>query len=83
MQIDNVSEAAFAALRERLLQNHRAEITGTTEGVISGQGVKANYRYDGATRTLNVEVIHRPFFIPVSAIESQLRAAVASAQENA
>jgi hypothetical protein len=78
MQIAGVSEAAFNALRAQLLSNHQAEVTGTTEGTIVGHGVTANYHYDSAGQTLSVDVIHHPFYIPVSAIESQLRDAVAA-----
>jgi hypothetical protein len=77
MQITDVSDAAFASLRAQLLSTHQAEVTGTSEGTIVGHGVTANYRYDGAQKTLSVDIIHHPFFIPVSAIESQLRDAVA------
>lgn len=78
MQITGVSEAAFSNLRAQLLSNHQAEVTGTTDGAITGHGVTANYHYDGANQTLSVDVIHHPFYITVSAIESQLRAAVAA-----
>jgi hypothetical protein len=73
MQIQGVSEAAFNALRAKLLTNHQAEVTGTTDGTITGHGVTANYHYDGAAQMLSVDVIHHPFYIPVSSIESQLR----------
>ena len=76
MQIANVSEAAFTALREKLVSTHQAEVTGTTEGTIIGHGVTANYHYDSTGPTLTVDVIHHPFYIPVSAIESQLREAL-------
>jgi hypothetical protein len=81
MQITEVSEATFSALRGQLLSNHQAEVTGTTEGTITGHGVTANYHYDGANQTLSVDVVHHPFFIPVSAIESQLRGAVAGCRK--
>lgn len=77
MQITGVSETDFAALRGRLLSTHQAEVSGNTEGTITGHGVTANYHYDSAKQTLTVDVIHHPFFIPVSAIESQLRGALA------
>jgi hypothetical protein len=73
MQINGVSETAFDALRARLLSTHQAEVTGTTQGTITGHGVTANYHYDNAGQTLSVDVIHHPFYIPVSTIESQLR----------
>jgi hypothetical protein len=81
MQITGVSPAAFDALRGQLLANHQAEVTGITDGTIAGHGVTANYHYDSTQQTLSVDVIHHPFFIPVSAIESQLREAVAGCQK--
>jgi hypothetical protein len=81
MQITGVSAAAFDTLRGQLLANHQAEVTGATEGTITGHGVTANYHYDSTHQTLSVDVIHHPFFIPVSAIESQLREAVAGCQK--
>jgi hypothetical protein len=81
MQISGVSEATFSALRGQLLSTHQAEVSGTTEGTITGHGVTASYRYDGANQTLSVNVVHHPFFIPVAAIESQLRDAVAKCQK--
>ena len=76
MQFTGVTEAALSTLRGKLLSTHQAEVTGTTGGTITGHGVAANYHYDGASQTLTVDVIHHPFFIPVSAIESQLKEAL-------
>lgn len=78
MTITGVSQSAFDSLRKQLSDANQAVITGTSEGAITGHGVTANYRYDAATETLTVDVSHHPFFIPVSAIESQLRAALGS-----
>ena len=82
MQITEVSEDAFGALREQLLSTHQAEVTGTTDGTITGHGVTANYHYDVIHHTLSVDVIHHPFYIPVSAIESQLRDRIAGCQKS-
>ena len=82
MQITEVSPATFDALRVKLLSAHQANVSGTTEGVITGHGVTANYRYDSAGQVLSVDIIHHPFFIPVSAIESQLRDAIAGCRKN-
>jgi hypothetical protein len=79
MQITGVSEARFRAVREQLLSSHQAEVTGATEGTITGHGVTATYQYDSAKETLTVEVKHHPFFISVSAIESRLRETIAKA----
>ena len=81
MQITGVSETTFQALRAQLLANHQAQVTGTTDGSITGHGVTANYHYDASGQMLSVDVIHHPFFIPVSAIESQLRDAVAGCRQ--
>ena len=78
MQIAGVSEAAFNALRAQFLANPQAEVTGTTDGTITGHGVTANYHYDGAGQTLTVDVIHHPFYITESEIESQLRGQIAA-----
>ena len=72
MQIAGVSEAQFNALRAQLLSN-LTEVTGTTNGTITGHGVTANYHYDTVGQTLSVDIIHHPFYIPVASIESQLR----------
>ena len=81
MQITGVSESAFENLREQLVQKHQAVVTGTTQGTITGHAVAASYRYDGASQTLSVDVTHHPFYVPLSTIESQLRAALAGAQK--
>jgi hypothetical protein len=78
MQITGVSAATFQALRDQLLSTHQANVTGTTDGIITGHGVTAGYHYDSANQTLSVDVKHHPFFIPVSAIESQLRQTIAN-----
>jgi hypothetical protein len=79
MTINNVSQSTFDKLRQQMLSTHQAEVTGTTQGAITGHGVTASYKFDATAQTLEVDVIHHPFFIPVSAIESQLRAAVTAA----
>jgi hypothetical protein len=77
MQITGLSEPDFRTLRGQLLLTHEAQITGDKEGTISGHGVTADYRYDAASQMLSVDIVHRPFYVPVSAIESELRQAVA------
>lgn len=74
MQITGVTQDQFNKLRAQL--SSQAQFTGTTDGTISGHGVTANYQYDGAVGTLSVEIIHHPFYISESMIESQLRAAL-------
>ena len=81
MQFTGVSQATFNALRTKLATTQGTEITGTTEGTIKGKGVTANYRYDSVQQTLSVDVVRRPFFIPASTIESQIRDAIAESQK--
>ena len=76
MRITGITEAKFRALREQLVSSHQAEVAGTDDGTITGHGVTAEYHFDSANQTLSVNVKHHPFFIPVSAIESQLREAI-------
>jgi hypothetical protein len=65
-----MSEAQFAAAAQRLRSNG-IELTGTT-GTLSKDGVTAKYVYgDGK---LAVEVLDRPFMLPISLIENKLRA---------
>lgn len=81
MEFTGISEATFNALRTKLGTTQGTEVTGTSEGTIKGKGVTANYRYDSVQQTLSVDVVERPFFIPVSAIESQIRDAIAESQK--
>lgn len=79
MTIENVTPEVFGKLKVKLVITHEAEVIGGTIGTIIGHGVTANYSYDAASQILTVDVIHHPFYIPVSAIENQLREAVAAA----
>jgi hypothetical protein len=83
MIIQNVTQATFDKLRATLLSTHQADIIGTSQGTISGHGVVASYKFDAANLTLEVDIIHHPFFIPVSAIEGQLQNAVTAAKGSA
>jgi hypothetical protein len=80
MIIANVPPKTFTTLRMHLTETHQAEMTGITNGVISGQGVTANYVYDAAKQTLSIDIVHHPFFIPASMIEAQITAAVNKAK---
>lgn len=74
MQITGVTQDQFNKLRAQI--SRQAQVTGTTDGTITGHGVTANYHYDGADQMLSVEISHHPFYISESMIESQLRAAL-------
>lgn len=78
MTIENVTPEKFASLKAQLTTTHQAEVTGDTEGTITGHGVTANFTYFADTQKLSVDVIHHPFYIPVSAIENELSQAVAA-----
>jgi hypothetical protein len=65
-----MTDAQFAAATNRLRADGIA-ITGPN-GVLSKDGITAKYDYAGGK--LTVEITDRPFFVPVSLIESKLRA---------
>jgi hypothetical protein len=79
MTITPVTVAQFTTALAKLETTNQAKITGSTEGTITGHGVTAKYRYDAHAQTLTVDIVHHPFYIPVSAIEAQLRAALTAA----
>jgi hypothetical protein len=64
-----LTDAQFAAAAQRL-QAYGVNLTGTS-GTLSRDGITARYNY--ANNLLTIEVIEKPFFLPVSAIESQMR----------
>jgi glutamate racemase len=65
-----MTEPQFAAATQRLRANG-IELTGTN-GTLSKDGVTAKYTY--ADGKLAVEVLDRPFLLPLSLIESKLQA---------
>ena len=64
-----MSDTQFAAATQRLRTNG-IELTGPT-GTLSKDGVTAKYEHAGGV--LNVEIVGRPVFLPVSLIEGRLR----------
>ena len=64
-----MSESQYAAATERLRTNG-IELNGTT-GTLSKDGVTAKYTY--AEGKLAVEILDRPFLLPLSLIEGKLR----------
>ena len=64
-----LSEAQFAAGAERL-RPHGVELKASG-GTLSRSGVTARYAYDG--HKLTIEITDKPFLLPVSVIESQLK----------
>jgi hypothetical protein len=65
-----MSETQFAAATQRLRANG-IELSGP-EGTLSKDGVTAKYVY-GEGR-LAIEIVDRPFLLPLSLIEGKLRA---------
>jgi hypothetical protein len=65
-----MSEAQFAAATQRLRANG-IELAGTT-GTLSKDGVTAKYVYEDGK--LAVEILDRPFLLPISLIEGKLQA---------
>ncbi|WP_158786609.1 hypothetical protein [Granulicella sp. L46] len=64
-----MSETQFAAATERLRANG-IELAGTT-GTLSKDGVTAKYVYGEGK--LAVEIVDRPFMLPISLIEGKLQ----------
>jgi hypothetical protein len=64
-----LTEAQFAAASERL-KAYGVDLTGPS-GTLSRDGITARYNY--ANNLLTIEVTDKPFFIPLSVIESQMR----------
>ena len=65
-----MSETQFAAATQRLRSNG-IEMSGR-DGTLTKDGVTARYAYEDGT--LSVEILDRPFLLPLSLIEGKLRA---------
>jgi hypothetical protein len=65
-----MSEAQFAAATVRLRKND-IDLAGPT-GTLTKDGVTAKYAY--ANGALTVEILDRPFLLPLSLIEGRLQA---------
>lgn len=64
-----LTEAQFAAASQRLAA-YGVNLTGPT-GTLSRDGITARYSY--ANNLLSIEIVDKPFFMPLSVIESQMR----------
>ncbi len=64
-----MSEAQFAAATQ-CLRTHGIELAGTT-GTLSKDGVTAKYTYGEGK--LEIEILDRPFMLPISLIEGKLQ----------
>jgi hypothetical protein len=65
-----MSETQFSAVAQRLRSNG-IEMTGPT-GTLTKDGVTAKYVY--ADSKLSIEILDRPFLLPLSLIEGKLQA---------
>ncbi|MGA7158467.1 MAG: hypothetical protein WBY53_16590 [Acidobacteriaceae bacterium] len=64
-----MSDQQFAAATQRLRSNG-IELSGTT-GTLTKDGVTAKYTYAGGK--LAIEILDRPFLLPISLIEARLQ----------
>ena len=64
-----LTETQFAAAAQRL-RDHGVDLAGRS-GTLSREGVTARYNY--ADEVLTIEILDKPFFLPLSLIESQMR----------
>ena len=64
-----LTEAQYAAAAERL-RTYGVDLTGPS-GTLSRDGITARYNY--ADEKLTIEILDKPFFLPLSLIESQMR----------
>ena len=64
-----LTEAQFAAAANRL-RDYGVDLSNRS-GTLSREGITARYTY--ANDLLTIEVLDKPFFLPLSVIESQMR----------
>lgn len=64
-----LTEAQFAAAAQRL-QAYGVDLTNRS-GTLSRDGITARYNY--GNEKLTIEILEKPFFLPVTVIESQMR----------
>ena len=64
-----LTEAQFAAAANRL-QEYGVDLSARS-GTLSRDGITARYNY--ANGKLTIETLEKPFFLPLSLIESQMR----------
>lgn len=64
-----LTEAQFAAASQRL-QAYGVNLTGSS-GTLSREGITARYSYTNGV--LTIEILEKPFFLPLHLIESQMR----------
>lgn len=64
-----LTEAQFAAAAHRL-REYGVDLSDRS-GTLNREGITARYNY--ADGKLSIEILDKPFFLPLSVIESQMR----------
>ena len=64
-----LTDAQFAAAAQRL-RDYGVDLSSPS-GTLSRDGITARYNY--ANGKLTIEVLEKPFFLPLAVIESQMR----------
>ena len=64
-----LTEAQFAAAAQRL-GDYGVDVTSRS-GTLNRDGISARYTY--ANNLLTIEILEKPFFLPLSVIEAQMR----------
>ena len=68
---NNLTQAAWQSAKEAVAAKFGVQIT-TDSGNISSQGFTVHWDYDAPTGTLSIQCTDSPFFIPCSAINSEI-----------
>lgn len=70
-----LTEAQFTAAAARL-RDYGVDVSNRS-GTLSRDGITARYSY--ANEKLTIEILEKPFFLPLSAIEAQMRSYIQKA----
>jgi hypothetical protein len=74
---NNVNQVAWQSAKQAVAAKFGVQIT-TDFGNISSDGFTVHWNYDPATGTLSIQCTDSPFFIPCSAINSEIHDMVES-----
>jgi hypothetical protein len=70
-----MTDAQFAAATRRL-REHGVELSGPS-GTLTKEGITGRYQH--ANGKLTIEIVDKPFFLPVSLIEGRMKAYIEQA----
>jgi hypothetical protein len=70
-----MTDAQFAAAAQRL-REHGVELSGPA-GTLTKEGITGRYQH--ADGKLTIEIVDKPFFLPVSLIEGRMKAYIEQA----